>query len=1363
VLVTAAVRDQTVVAGAVLRVWAGEDVVGGAFLVAPDLVATSAGVVAEALGADPASAEPPVGEVRLDFPLLHGDGLPVQVKAFVERWSAGDTALLRLAGPALSEARMPPLRRVEELAGCSFSVLGYPEGAADGIWTTGEIQPATGPGRHRLCSAPGEQPVVTGFSGAPVWEARTGAVVGMAIPGNSDAELLPIDAVIGRDPEAMPSPYQGLRAFDESHADLFFGRDLEIQRLLDAVDRVPVVVVAGPSGAGKSSLVRAGLVPRLRAAGAKVVYVRAEPGARPPASPVGARERGTVLVVDQFEELAALDPAAARELFEEIVRRTGAEEPESANGSVRAVLTMRWTTLDELLTPELTSTLETGTVLVGPLDRAHLREVIVRPAGQPPGLAFEPGLVEAILDDAGAEPGRLPLVESLLAELWERRDGGFLTVGDYEAAGGVAGALAQHAEAVVDGLPAGPEDPLRGLLTALARPDPDGRFVRRAMPVAELPPAQRALVPALAAGRLLTTNRSARDSDVVELAHQALIDHWARLQEWLAEDREFLSWREQVGAQRERWEADGRDDSALLRGAVLAGGSDWLPARADELPDADLEYVRRSTARQRREVRRWRIVTAVVAALTVVAGALAVVSVRSGDQIAARLAIANADALGRDAQTRLAEDPVTAAQLALAAWRADPQNPQARAALAQSYVAMRSVERELPGLTGGPIQNLLVGGDTAVLHAAPHPVVVTGLAGPAPTHYELTDVAYETQLAVSPDGRWLASQSPDRTGLQLRDLIRGGPPVNVPGRAGVLAAATRFSSDGERLAWLALDPAGPELLRIWDLRTNAELAHGVGPLDETAWSATLTPGLDQVLIRYGDPEIPESRVVVHSLADGAELATLPAGAGIVLNGAAGATCEPSTDPAGSPDSVLVTPVDGSPARRIALVTSSCSTRPGLSVGGTALIESHTGRTFRVTDLRTGEAFHVTVPAEPPAMPLHTFDGHPTLEFLHTSSGPQVVFARGSALLVLRAEPIPADEPSVGLIIGTVDGVRLVKTGEGLHTTDTATGHRLAEVPGVTDAYSVTGLDEGGVWNARLAPGGWHLTRYELPALRRAEELLLTSRDGSSPPVDNGSRPAITFVRESAADGGRLFAIGDGVLTGWDVGAARQVGPPIPLGTTEQQIGLDRTYPHMHLRPGHPGQVAVVRIGEVQVWDVPLGRLVATIPAAALLDTLYVGASPIAFDASGDRLAVLGTDHTLQLWDIDTAAQVRPPIPAPTISNLLGFDADGYLVVVREGPSTIPLNLAFVDTDSDAGFEAGSIEMTHAIGSYPHYLSDDRRTVPLQLSGGRVLDLPITAQAWRDGLCSVADRPLTPDEERLLPPGTATESACRGRR
>ena len=59
-------------------------------------------------------------------------------------------------------------------------------------------------------------------------------------------------------------PYRGLLHFREEDAPFFFGREAAVDKLASAVERQPFVAVVGSSGSGKSSVVRAGLVPRLR-------------------------------------------------------------------------------------------------------------------------------------------------------------------------------------------------------------------------------------------------------------------------------------------------------------------------------------------------------------------------------------------------------------------------------------------------------------------------------------------------------------------------------------------------------------------------------------------------------------------------------------------------------------------------------------------------------------------------------------------------------------------------------------------------------------------------------------------------------------------------------------------------------------------------------------------------------------------------------------------------------------------------------------------------------------------------------------------------------------------------------------------
>src|SRR5215510_7068042 len=63
----------------------------------------------------------------------------------------------------------------------------------------------------------------------------------------------------------VTAPYPGLRPFEQHEAEIFFGRENHVDRLLEILQRTRFLAVIGPSGCGKSSLVRAGMLPALAA------------------------------------------------------------------------------------------------------------------------------------------------------------------------------------------------------------------------------------------------------------------------------------------------------------------------------------------------------------------------------------------------------------------------------------------------------------------------------------------------------------------------------------------------------------------------------------------------------------------------------------------------------------------------------------------------------------------------------------------------------------------------------------------------------------------------------------------------------------------------------------------------------------------------------------------------------------------------------------------------------------------------------------------------------------------------------------------------------------------------------------------
>ena len=440
-------------------------------------------------------------------------------------------------------------------------------------------------------------------------------------------------------------PYRGLQAFREEDAPFFFGREAATAKLVEQVEHNSLIALVGASGSGKSSLVRAGLVPRLRAGTDGHIWdiVTLTPGSRPLQALAAAlipilepdlsevdrlaefgklaqhlafnvvslpdvvqrcleKQRGTdrlLFFVDQWEELYTLckDDDTRRGFIAELIDTCD-------HSAVKVVLTLRGDFFGRALSQRvLADRLQDTVVNLGPMTRDELRRTLEEPAAAV-GLDFEAGLVDRILDEVGDQPGNLPLLEFVLAALWEKRRGRTLHFEAYEAMKGIKGAIATRADKIFQAeLSAEQQGAARRVLMQMVRPGegaPDTR--KRALLPAEDDPAL-VVVRRLADARLLVTGRDEvqTDTQTVEIAHEALIQSWGLLQQWVNEDREFLRTRERIEAAAALWEQEGQiEDRLLAPGRPLAEAEDLLKKRRADLSASLVRFIESSLAAEQR-------------------------------------------------------------------------------------------------------------------------------------------------------------------------------------------------------------------------------------------------------------------------------------------------------------------------------------------------------------------------------------------------------------------------------------------------------------------------------------------------------------------------------------------------------------------------------------------------------------------------------------------------------------------------------------------------------------------------------------------------------------------------------------------
>jgi WD40 repeat protein/tRNA A-37 threonylcarbamoyl transferase component Bud32/energy-coupling factor transporter ATP-binding protein EcfA2 len=680
-------------------------------------------------------------------------------------------------------------------------------------------------------------------------------------------------------PAAARNPYKGLRPFGEADADDYFGREALTDALLErlsGLDGGRFVAVVGPSGSGKSSLLKAGLIPRLRqgalpgserwpiaelvpgpspfqelAAALRTAapQIEAELGGLPEAARAPLPENEVselVLVIDQFEELFTMADEDERGRFLATLEDAVADP----HARVRLVIALRADFYDRPLRyPAFGALVEAGQVNVHPLSPEELEQAITGPA-HAVGVALEPGLVADIVADVAEHPGALPLLQYALTELFERRESATLTAVAYRQIGGVSGALARRAEELYGELDDGGKEAARKLFSRLVTLGEGTEDTRRRVRREEVTAIEGSadaieeVIDGYGRQRLLSFDRDpVTHSPTVEIAHEALLREWPRLMAWIDEDRDGLRLLRHLTEAAVAWRKLDRDPGELYRGARLEAALAWAEAHPDDLNPLEREFLDRGRAlreeeergeleriEQRiRQNRRLRIALTVVAMALVGAVVAGILALRARNSEAdARFAAENGRLVAESANV-LPKNRRLALLLAAEAYRRDP-----------SVASLGALQRALTGMPGF-LGYLGVG--RAFLSAA-----------------------------FTPDGKQLIAVS--RTGIEVHDLANGlrrgsielprPPSASALSANGDLAAvatgrivrvydvpagterqqsfehsarvrALMFSRDLDRLAAGGDDGS----VVLWDLSSGAavrEIGAHAGPIRELAFS-----------------------------------------------------------------------------------------------------------------------------------------------------------------------------------------------------------------------------------------------------------------------------------------------------------------------------------------------------------------------------------------------------------------------------------------------------------------------------------------------------------------------------------------------
>jgi WD40 repeat protein len=968
-----------------------------------------------------------------------------------------------------------------------------------------------------------------------------------------------------------------------------------------------------------------------------------------------------VLIIDQFEQVFAAageDEARERTAFIEAVC-TAATRPAGWREEPPALVVIAvdgdyWDRCTAY--PQLVRAMQDDQLVVGPMSEAGLSRAITGPA-EASGLSVEPALTDAVLDGLAGDAEAthvLPLLSQAMMLIWEKREGDRLTRQSCRSAGldgWIVRAVEVSADAVYDGLADDQKPIARDILRQMTALSDDRRPIRRPVTLGDLRaehprsewPAVDAVLEAFAGRRLLVLGDGR-----AEIVHDMVLQAWPRLRGWLEQDQGSMILRGRLAEDTARWREKGKDSAYLYREAQLVAARQaarvWEtdPGRYPALSPREADFLRASGRAANRGKRRRQALAglAVVVVIAVLAGA--VVAVRSARTTAGQQRATDVSGRLAAQSTALdAQDPITAALLAGAAWQIAP-TAQARYSLLESLAQ--------------PVRGVLTAQSGVVTALAYAPHGGTLAAGYSDGTIRLWDVsshrlistttwgAAALALAFTGGGKTLEVADPDAIGVWN---LTGGAKIATRQLAGQIAGgAVAFSPDGATIA----TGGGDGNVRLWNAASlqeiGAPMSSDLQPVDAVAFSpdgTTVAAASSDGNVQLWDAGT-QQEVGTAMLAGSAAVKALafsPDGNVLATGGEDGTarlwdTATEQEIGAGMPT--------GDPVEALAF-----------DAGGTMLATAETDGSTDLWDVATQSQAGASLAAQgagavsslafsPAAGGLATGSGTGTIQLWDPAEFHQ---ATGALAIGTPEPPRAAAAGGASAVLAAGGGILAVNEGQGVVRLWNVRTRRPVGGP-ISSNHAVTGL--------ALSPDG-----KTLAVVADGLQLWATA---TGQPIGR-PLPASDAAGSAAfsPNGTLLASIGAGGQARlWNAATRQQVGAPMAVGGSGTSGALA-------FGPGGTTLATVGADGRARLWSVATQRPIG----APMTAGSGPGPAAVAFSPDGRTLATASGEGTTRLWDVATRHEIGSPMTADTQPiYALAFSPDGTILATASGDGTTRL-------------------------------------------------------------------------------------------